>query len=228
MGRYLLFTFCLALAAAPATDLEMARDKQDRAAIDKTIADLSAAASKAPKDATAQYKLALAESYMAEVATELKDKVQAKNAAEAGIKAATAAVALKPDMAEYHRILGTLCGQVIPSNVLLGAMKYGKCSQESITKAIELDGKSAMAYLSRGIGNYYLPAQFGGGIDIAIKDFDKALQLNPKMADAYLWRAVALRKANRNEEARKDFEKSLQLNPNRLWAKQQLEKTPAK
>ena len=138
------------------------------------------------------------------------------------------ALTLKPDVAEYHRILGTLCGQVIPANVLLGAMKYGKCAQESINKAIELDGKSAISYVSRGIGNYYLPAQFGGGLDVAIKDFDKAIQLDPKNAEAYLWRGIARRKANQVAEARQDLQKALQLNPNRLWTKQQLDKTPAK
>ena len=95
-------------------------------------------------------------------------------AAEAGIAAAQKAVSLKPGNAEYHRLLGTLCGQVVPGNVLL-AFKYGKCAQDSVNKAVELDPKSAIAYLSRGVGNYYLPAQFGGGPEQAIKDFEKAL-----------------------------------------------------
>jgi hypothetical protein len=37
---------------------------------------------------------------------------------------------------------------------------------------------------------------------------------------------VALRKMNRNAEARKELERAVQLNPARIWAKQQLEKTP--
>ena len=39
---------------------------------------------------------------------------------------------------------------------------------------------------------------------------------------------ITLRKLNRNAEARAAFTKSLQLNPERIWTKQQLEKTPAK
>jgi tetratricopeptide (TPR) repeat protein len=220
---------CLTFPGLAASgDLESARDKQDRAALAKFAGEAAAAAAKAPKDATVQYKSALANSYLAEVATEMRDKGEAQRAAETGIQAARAAVAVKPDSAEYHRILGALCGQVIPANVLLGAMKYGKCAQESINKAIELDGKSSLNYLSRGIGNYYLPAQFGGGVDVAIKDFDKAIQLDPKNAEAYLWRGIALRKANKNAEAREALEKALKLNPNRVWTKQQLDKTPAK
>jgi tetratricopeptide (TPR) repeat protein len=109
----------------------------------------------------------------------------------------------------------------------LAGLKYGSCALKSVNKAIELDPKSSEAYLSHGVGNYYMPAAFGGGMEPAIKDFEKAIELNPKSADAYLWLGIALRKENKNPEARKAFAKSLELNPNRIWAKQQLEKTPA-
>jgi tetratricopeptide (TPR) repeat protein len=226
MRSAVLFTLSLCLQGASSNDLESARDRQDRPALEKIIAELSAVAAKQAGDAAAQYRLALAESYLAEVAIEMKDKAQAKSVAEAGIKTAERAVSLKPQEAEYHRILGTLCGQVIPANALLG-MKYGRCALDSINKALELDPKSASAYLSRGVGNYYLPPAFGGGPELAVKDFEKALQLNPKMAEARMWQGIALRKLNRNAEARQALAKSLELNPNRIWAKQQLEKTPA-
>jgi tetratricopeptide (TPR) repeat protein len=226
--RYLaFFAITITLAGAGSNDLDAARDRQDRPALEKMITELSTAAGKQPNDAAAQYRLALAQSYLAEVAIEVRDKAQAKTTAEAGIKVAEQAVALKPKEAEYHRILGTLCGQVIPANVLSG-MKYGRCAMDSINKAIELDPKSSAAYLSRGVGNYYLPPAFGGGVELAMKDFEKAVQLNPKSADAQLWIGLALRKQNRNAEARQAFAKALEINPNRIWAKQQLEKTPAK
>ena len=84
------------------------------------------------------------------------------------------AVSLKPDMAEYHRILGTLYGQIAPVNLLAG-LGYAKKSQGSIGKALELDPKSARAYVSRGVGNYYVPPALGGGVDLAIRDFQKAV-----------------------------------------------------
>jgi tetratricopeptide (TPR) repeat protein len=215
------------LAAWPTADLDRARDKQDKAALERAASELSAIAVKQPDDAASQFRAALAQSYLSEIALELRDKEQARHAAETGIKAAERAIALQPRVSEHHRLLGTLCGQVIPANLMAG-LKYGRCAQDSIKKAIELDGKSAMAYLSRGIGNYYLPAMFGGGTDPAIADFLKAVQIDPKLPDAHLWLGIALRKANRNSEARKAIAKSLELNPNRVWAKQQLDKTPAK
>jgi tetratricopeptide (TPR) repeat protein len=224
----LLSFFLIAVTVPAGTDeLLTARDAQDRAALDRLAQSYAAAAQKAPQDANAQYKAALAYSYVAEVGTELHDKKNAASAGEAGIKAAEKAVAANGNNAEYHRILGTLCGQVIPGNILL-AMKYGHCALDEVNKAIQLDGKSAEAYLSRGVGNYYLPPSFGGGTDTAIKDFEKAIQMDPKLADAYLWLGVAYRKAGRNADAHKALEMAVQLNPRRVWAKQQLEKTPAK
>jgi tetratricopeptide (TPR) repeat protein len=129
-------------------------------------------------------------------------------------------------MAEYHRLLGTLYGQIVPVNVLAG-LSYGKKAQDSINKAIERDPKLSAAYISRGVGNYYLPAAFGGGIELAERDFRKAIELDPKSAEAYLWLGLAMRKSGRNADARKAFSKSLELNPNRVWTKQQLEKVPA-
>ena len=215
---------CSVMAAA---ELESARDRQDRAALEKSVAELQAVAQKKPSDADAHYRVALAYSYLAEVSLEQRDKNAAKRAAESGIRAAERAIALKPGTAEYHRILGTLCGQVIPANVLAG-FSYGKRAQESIAKALELDPKSARAYLSRGVGNYYLPAALGGGLDAAIRDFQKAATLDPKPDEAYLWLGLALRKANRNAEARQALSRSLQINPKRGWTQQQLEKTPAR
>jgi len=214
------------VSQAAQSELEMARDREDRVSLEKLAEQSGAAAQKTETAADAQYRAAVAYSYLAEVAQELHDKGGVKRAAETGIRSAERAVALKPEVAEYRRILGTLYGQIVPVNLLLG-LSYGKKSQDAIAKAIELDPKNAAAYVSRGVGNYYVPSSLGGGIDLAIRDFQKAIELNPKSDEAYLWLGLAMRKANRNAEARKAFSISLELNPNRLWTKQQLEKTPA-
>lgn len=208
-----------------AGELESARDRQDRAALERLAGSRAAAAEKAPNDAAAQYQYALAASYMAEVSLELGDKGKAQQVAEAGVKAAERAIALKPATAEYHRVLGTLCGQVIPANVLAG-LGYGKRARDAVNKAVELDPKSAGAWLAHGVGNYYLPAAFGGGTGLAIADFRKALELDPASADAWMWLGLGLRKEKNNAEARRAFAKAVELNPNRVWAKKQLEKTP--
>jgi len=218
---FLLMCACSCLATA--SELSVARDRQDLTALDGLIARYKQAA-QAPDG---QYKLALANSYAAEVALELRDKKKAEAYAQAGIDPAQKAVAANDGNAEYHRLLGEICGQVIPANPIFGALKYGQCARDEIAKALQMDSKLALAYVSRGVGNYYLPPSMGGGLDEALKDFDKAIALDAKLSEAYLWKGVALRKANRNPEARQSLQQASQLNPARLWTKQQLEKTPA-
>jgi tetratricopeptide (TPR) repeat protein len=215
-----------AFLAAPTATLQSARDQQDRAALQKLMDDAGAAAAKSPNDADAQYQMALASSYLAEVALEQGDKKLAQQASERGVKAAEQAVALKPQVAEYYRVLGTLCGQIVPANVLAG-LGYAKRARDAIDKAVALDPKSSMGYMARGVGNYYIPAALGGGFELAVADFRKAIDLDPKNADAWLWLGMSLRKQNKNGEARQAFTKSLELNPKRAWATQQLEKTAA-
>jgi tetratricopeptide (TPR) repeat protein len=218
----------LASHAAPPPEAWLkARDTQDRPALDSIAAEAGKSAGAKPKSADAQYQAALAQSFRSEVAMEARDKRVAGAAAETGIELAKRALAIDGSNAEYHRILGTLCGQVIPANVLLG-LKYGQCALDEVSKAIELNPKSAEAWLSRGVGNYYLPESFGGGATKSVEDFKKAISLDQRNAEAHMWLGIALRKLNRNAEARKALETSVKLNPRRVWAKQQLEKTPEK
>lgn len=223
-----MIALLLLLAAAPAarTPAEQALDAQDRGRLEKLAAEARAAAAAKPGDAAAQYHAAAVQSLLAQLAIESGDKAGARSAAEAGIGYAQKAVAARASDGEYHRILGTLCGQVIPANVLAG-LKWGKCAMDEVNKAAELSPKSAKVWLSRGVGNYYLPAGFGGGVPKAIEDFRKAIALDDNLAEAHLWLGVALRKSGSNAEARKAIEKALALNPARKWAKVQLEKTPA-
>jgi tetratricopeptide (TPR) repeat protein len=222
----ILAVMLAAFWAAPSSPLETARDQQDRAALQKMIDESAAAAAKAPNDAGAQYRVALGCSYLAAVAIEQRDRKLGRQAAEQGIKPAEKAVQLKPDNAEYYRVLATLYGQAITD--ILSGLSYGPKAKQAINAAVEKAPNSAAVYVARGVGHYYLPAQVGGGTALAIADFRRAIALDPNNADAWLWLGLGLRKENQDAEARKAFSRSLQLNPNRVWAKQQLEKTPAK
>jgi len=225
--KKLLLLFALPVALLAADDLEKLRDKQDRPGLEKTAAALQAQADRTPENPESWYKAATAQSYAAEVAMEMKDKPGSQRLAEAGIKDIEKAISIDGKKADYYRLLGTLCGQVIPANPLMGVLTYGKTAKESLDKAIALDPKSSKAYLARGVGNYYLPANFGGGPDVAIKDLQEALRLDPKNADAHLWMGMTLKKKQQNAQAREEFQKALQISPDRIWTKQQLEKTPA-
>ncbi|MEP6716363.1 MAG: tetratricopeptide repeat protein [Terriglobia bacterium] len=211
-----------------AEDLAKLRDRQDRAGLDKAAAALHAEAEKSPKDAHRWYQAAMAYSYSAEVAYELRDKQASERAAVAGVADAEKAVAINNKVGDYYRVLGTLCGQVIPANPIMGALAYGKRAKEALDQALLMDPKSARVHVAHGVGFYYLPTNFGGGPDNAIKDYREAIALDPKSAEAYLWMGVAYAKQHQYPQAREAFSKSLQLDPDRLWTKQQLAKLPAK
>jgi tetratricopeptide (TPR) repeat protein len=221
-------TLALALGAAHAasTPLEQARDKQDKAALQKLVDEAAGAAAKAPNDADAQLRGALACSYMAEVLIEQRERKPARAVAEQGMKLAEKAVALKPTVADGYRVLGTLYGQGITD--VMSGLSYGPKAKSAIAKAMELAPKSPMVWVAQGVGNYYLPSALGGGPANAIVSLRKAIEIDPKNAEAWMWLGVSLRKDGKDAEARQAFTKSLQLNPNRVWVKQQLDKTPTK
>ena len=78
-----LFLF-LFLAGSPVNpELQKARDAQNRPKLEQIAGQLSSAADRQPADARAQYQAALAQSTLAEVATETHDKGQARTASEA-------------------------------------------------------------------------------------------------------------------------------------------------
>src|SRR5947209_10355022 len=120
-----------AAALAAASPLETARDQQDRAALQKLIADYSAAAAKTPDNPDAQLRLALACSYLAEVAIEQHDRKPGRQAAEQGMKAGERAVALKPSP-EAYRIHGTLYGPGITD--IMSGLSYGPKAKAALTK----------------------------------------------------------------------------------------------
>jgi tetratricopeptide (TPR) repeat protein len=225
---YLAIASCSLVSADEVmAQLGAARDRQDLSALDGRITELKNQASAQGNSADAQYRAALAYSYAAEVAMELHYKKRSTNYAETGIDFARKAVSGNASNAEFHRLFGAICGQVIPGNPIFGALKYGQCARDEINRALQIDSRLALAYVSQGVGNYYLPESMGGGPNMALQDFDKAISVDPKLAEAYLWKGIALKKQNRNAEARQFFQQALAINPNRLWAKQELDKTPA-
>jgi tetratricopeptide (TPR) repeat protein len=218
---------CFALAAMAADDLDKLRDRQDRPGLETHATALQAAAEKTPNDPNGWYRAAIAYSYVGEVAMELRDKNGAQRAAETGAGDAEKAIALNGKVADYYRVLGTLCGQVIPANPIAGIISYGKRAKEALDKAIEMDPRSSKAFLAHGVGYYYLPVNLGGGPENAMKDFRQAVALDPRSAEAWLWIGIALKKEHQNAQAREALTKSLQLDPDRMWAKDELQKTPA-
>lgn len=204
--------------------LYAARNRQDLAAL-QAAANKAEAQVRTDASPATLYAASLARSFQAEVALELGKKPEAAAAAESGIQSARTLVAKNPAVAEHHRLLGTLCGQMIPAN-LLSALQYGRCAKEEIEEAIKLDPRSALAHIGRGVGNYYLPESFGGGVEKALADFRHATTLKPDLSEAWLWLGLALRKKGDHAAAKSALRKAATLAPDRRWIALQLAKTP--
>ena len=207
------------MAAAPGA-LEAARDRQDRAALEKTGWRLcAAAAAKQPANAAAQYRAALAlprtwPRWRWNCAT----KGAAQQAAEHGIRQAERAIAgAQPDNAEYYRVLGTLCGQVIPANVLAG-LSYGKRRRRPSTRRVELDPKSAQRLRGPRRGELLSAGRDGrrhrqGASRISARP-SSWIRRAPRRTCGWGWRCG--RRTTTPRRARRS-RKSLQLNPKRVW-----------
>ena len=68
-------------------------------------------------------------------------------------------------------------------------------------------------YVKRGKEKVKLGKNFG-----AIQDFDKAININPKNASAYLGRGLAKHNLGQPIEAIQDYDKAIVLNPNNALA----------
>jgi tetratricopeptide (TPR) repeat protein len=67
----------------------------------------------------------------------------------------------------------------------------------------------ASAFLQKGINSIQ-----SEDYQQAIKDFDKAIELNPNLAEAYNNRGLVYGKLGNLQQAIKDFDKAIELNPN--------------
>ncbi|HEC56454.1 MAG TPA: tetratricopeptide repeat protein [Candidatus Syntrophoarchaeum butanivorans] len=93
----------------------------------------------------------------------------------------------------------------------LGNALYKQKNFENSIKAYSTSlglNEHAKAYYNRGL--VYAEQE---KYDEAIKDFDKAIELNPDDAEAYHNRGIAYTKLGEYDEAIKDFDKAIELNP---------------
>lgn len=81
---------------------------------------------------------------------------------------------------------------------------------EYFTKAIQKEfAPLFVAYYMRGTAKYHVQQY-----QIAILDFDKAIELNPNFAAPYVNRGVSKKMLGRYQEAIQDFDQAIKLNPN--------------
>lgn len=92
---------------------------------------------------------------------------------------------------------------------LLSSSEAWASAKKLAERALELDPTSGEAYASLG----YVQMRLGWDYETAFSNFQRAVELNPGYAEAYLWHAWGLTVLGRVEEATPLFQKALDLDP---------------
>lgn len=108
---------------------------------------------------------------------------------------------------------------------------YGKLSNDAMAEAKKLQPNHPRVLLIDGILAYQTPALFGGSTQIALTQFDAAVQAFRQPcqqvcwgeAEAYVWRGLARSSAGDKAGAKADWNHALVLAPDYGWAKSLLQ-----
>jgi len=161
------------------------------------------------------------------------DKEMAEKFVDAGIQHLEKAVQLDKKFAEAYALLGSMYGEKIGANPLLG-MTLGPKSGMYMDKARELSPENPRVVYLDAIGKNFTPPMFGGGKDKAVSGLYHATELFSKWqspdplapdwghAECYAWLGNLLAEQKKMAEARTAFEKSLALRPDYGWVKYEM------
>jgi len=136
-----------------------------------------------------------------------------------------------PGHAEAHALRGSVIGERIEG--MFGGILLGRKASSSLKRANALDPTNPRVALQRGIGFYFTPKSFGGGLNKAEQELRRALDLFRKekpdktwpnwgRVDALAWLGQVLADAGRVSEARKLYREALTLEPDHVWIRDEL------
>ena len=131
------------------------------------------------------------------------------------IKLYTEAIELKPDNAAAYNWRGNVRNALAMHKLYVdkntsAAEKLRGQAIDDLNRAIQLKPDYSEAYGNRGFVHY-----MAKNYSAAIKDFDSAIQLDPRNARNYVYRALYWRQvAKDNNRALADYNKALELEPN--------------
>jgi tetratricopeptide (TPR) repeat protein len=143
---------------------------------------------------------------------------------EEGVKAAKRSVELDDSYSDGHRILATFYGRIIAiKGGMTGAM-YGSLNEEEIQRALQLDSQNAKAHLELGISRANTPPQFGGDLEVGIKEMEEAIRIDPTLDMACYHLGRTLLKKGEKGQGKEILQKGLQINPSNIFIKRELDK----
>jgi TolB-like protein/DNA-binding winged helix-turn-helix (wHTH) protein/Tfp pilus assembly protein PilF len=138
--------------------------------------------------------------------------------ADATITEAEQAVTLDPDFAQAYVVLAQGCFAKIFD--WAGGKEYDEKAFVALGKALALDPTLAEAYAARGA--FYYTRLHGFDIAAAVADYQRAVSLNPNLAEAHQNLGAELTHAGLHERAIEEFRTTLRLDPQNDGARYRL------
>jgi tetratricopeptide (TPR) repeat protein len=206
--------------------LAKARSSEDDATLESLAKQLDARAKERLADARDFFWGAVAQEALLEVHLSKGEEKKAKERLGAALAHLDRSLELDEASPDAHALRAILYGYRITfssafTRMFVG-MKYGSKIDEELKRARELDSSSPAVALSSGRSAFFKPGMFGGGAEQALTDFQRATQLVPSCAEAWLWSGLAFGKLQRWKEARAAFNEALRLDTVNAWAKREL------
>jgi len=165
------------------------------------------------------YDLANAESYLAQAKQLHTDNKGAEHWLNLAIDDSKHATAMSDGSSNAHALLADLYGRKIGFGGMLAGMRYGPKANAEAQRALALDANNPRVYTVLGRKYLYAPKMFGGDLQKAIESFQKASSLDPHFDEAFVWLAIAYRKAGKEQQAQSALAEALRLNPQSAIAK---------
>ena len=164
------------------------------------------------------YELARVDLYRCHAAELHKDSKAAMTAMESAISEATEAIKLTEVSADEHSLLADLYGQRISLGGFMAGARFGPKIAAENKRALELDANNPRVLAS--VGRQYLmaPKMFGGDLDKAIANLQKATERDPNADETFVWLAIAERKKGDTDAANKALDEALRLNSRNVFA----------
>jgi tetratricopeptide (TPR) repeat protein len=202
----------------PADDADAFYKDREHLASAKKAAELWAGRlSRNPQDFESAYKLAQARYWLG---TNGLPEPERKPALEAGIAAARAAIALKPDRPEGHFWLAANMGALAESFGMRQGIKYRTQIRESLETVLALDPGYLQGSADRALGRWYfkVPGMFGGDDRKSEAHLRKALSYNQNSVITRLFLAETLDELGHKDEAREQLRAALAAPIDPEWA----------
>lgn len=129
---------------------------------------------------------------------------------------------------ETLALRSAVTGQLIAFGSAFTAMRLGSRAGHQMDDALAAGPENPRVWMLRGVGDFYRPRLFGGGLDKAESHLRRAIELFANdhpvppapswgNAEVYGWLGQVLAKAGKRDEARAAYEKGLSLEPGNAW-----------